>query len=57
MGEGYGEDNRKGACKARRDHQVKDDGTGEAENRFAHRRKKEVVTTPWPGSSRPRHIR
>ena len=57
MGEGYGEDNRKGACKARRDHQVKDHGTGEAENRFAHRRKKEVVPTPWPGSSRPRHIR
>ena len=44
MGEGYGEDNREGACKARREHeQVENGGIVEVENHFAHRSQKEVV--------------
>jgi len=56
MGEGHGEDNIEGARKARRDYQGKDDGTGEAENRFTRCSEKEVVHLPWPGWSRPRYL-
>jgi hypothetical protein len=54
MGEGYGEDNLKGACKARRDHQGKDDGASEAENHCTRRSEKEVVAT-FRGRARPGH--
>ena len=37
MGEDYGEDNREGACEARRRAKGKDDSAREAENHLAHR--------------------
>ncbi len=58
MGEGHGEDNIEGACQARRNDQGKNDGTGEAENRFTRCPKKEIVrfNSAWPGLSRPPYL-